>query len=301
MGSSIDHIKPNFLIVGAAKSGTTSLYYYLKDHPDIFMPKYKEPHFFIKDKIRFKIHKWVDSFDDYLRLFSDSENYKMRGEASVLYLYYWNEAIKNIINYLGKNIKIIIILRNPVDRAYSCYNFTSSVNPHENLPTFEEALEAEERRIEKNVCSPMLFYKSMGLYYEMVLAYKKEFKNLKILIFDDLVSNHKKVVEELYDFFGIPQFSPPSLQKKYNVGGNKWSNHLIGMTLKVLAINILRKKLQQSSPKFYTNLKNIVTKWLMDKTPEMRPETRDYLKMYYKNDVYKLSIVIEKDLSKWVS
>ena len=121
---------PNFLIVGAAKSGTSSLHNYLNQHPDIFLPTYnihgvkvKEPRFLISKLVKDRLHEGIWTLEEYQSLFFNCVDYSAVGESTVLYLYYYEEAIKNIKKYLGNNIKIIIMLRNPIERAYSAYNF----------------------------------------------------------------------------------------------------------------------------------------------------------------------------------
>ncbi|HDL01569.1 MAG TPA: sulfotransferase, partial [candidate division Zixibacteria bacterium] len=120
---------PNFLIAGASKSGTTSLHSYLKQHPMIFMPV-KESRFFVseifenlspKDPRYEHIIKYtIFNYYDYVKLFENVNNEHAIGEAGTLYLYYYKIAISKIKKYLGNN-KIIIILRNPTDRAFSAY------------------------------------------------------------------------------------------------------------------------------------------------------------------------------------
>ena len=106
---------PNLLIVGAAKSGTTSLHNYLKQHPQIFMSAHKEPHFLINSEIgENRIHKAVLKFDDYKQMFKTQKNYLFKGESSVMYLAYPQYSIKNIKKYLSSKVKIIIMLRNPI-------------------------------------------------------------------------------------------------------------------------------------------------------------------------------------------
>ena len=142
---------PNFLIVGAAKSGTSSLHNYLNQHPEIFMPSYKdglnvkEPQFLIKNKVKDRLHFGIWSWQEYKALFDDATKFKAIGESSVFYLYYYKEAIKNIKFRLDDNIKIIILLRNPIDRAYSAFQHVSR-GLKENL-SFEEALQIEENRL----------------------------------------------------------------------------------------------------------------------------------------------------------
>src|ERR1700753_3266246 len=140
----MESILPNFLIVGAAKSGTTSLFHYLKQHPDIFLPEFKEPHFFVSALVKNKVYSWIEEKQEYENLFAGASAYHKRGEASVTYLYYYKIAIPNILSLLGRSTKIIVILRNPVERALSAYNYTYKNNPSENNPSFEKALEFEQ-------------------------------------------------------------------------------------------------------------------------------------------------------------
>ena len=137
---------PNFLVVGAAKSGTSSLHNYLNQHPEIFMPSFrdgvnvKEPQFFVRESVMDRLHSGIWNWQDYKDLFFQVKDEKAIGEASVFYLYYFEEAINNIKKYLGDQIKIIIILRNPIDRAYSAYQHVSR-SMKEEL-SFEEALDS---------------------------------------------------------------------------------------------------------------------------------------------------------------
>ena len=111
---------PNLLIVGAAKSGTTSLHNYLKQHPDIFMTQHKEPHFLINSQIgESRVHKGVVRLEEYKKMFKTKEEYRYKGESSVMYLAFPEFSIKSIKKYLTPYVKIIIMLRNPIDRAFA--------------------------------------------------------------------------------------------------------------------------------------------------------------------------------------
>ena len=135
---------PNFLVVGAGKSGTTSLYHYLKAHPDVFMSRIKEPGFIVAQFIKMpqsgvgdERQSTVGNFSDYCRLFEDAEGKKAVGEASNDNLYHYERAIPYIKRFFG-DIKIIIILRNPVDRAFSAYTYL--LRDNREFLTFEEDL-----------------------------------------------------------------------------------------------------------------------------------------------------------------
>ena len=105
------------------------------------------------------------------------------------------------MNRLGEDMKIIIMLRNPVDRAFSAYTHVAR-SVKENL-TFEEALQAEEGRLDKDAyLTPMVMYKDMGLYYSMVKAYLENFKDVHVIMYEDFQKDTQKVVDETY-FWGI--------------------------------------------------------------------------------------------------
>ena len=170
MASSLD--LPNLLIVGAAKSGTTSLHNYLKQHPAVFMTDHKEPHFLINSEIgKERIHKGVVSIDDYKHMFHTNNIYHYKGESSVMYLAFPEYSIQNIRKYLTPDVKIIIMLRNPIDRAFAGYLHNVRYNPSENL-SFEEAINLSEARYHDNLdITPDTRYLHVGNYYSQV---KKE-------------------------------------------------------------------------------------------------------------------------------
>ena len=119
---------PNFIIAGFPKCGTTSLHYYLSEHPEIYMPKQKELHFFTNkilskqiagkgDEITAQTH--INRLEDYQNFFPNNDKYKAVGEASPSYINY--PEIYNEIKTQLSNPKIIILIRDPINRAYSNY------------------------------------------------------------------------------------------------------------------------------------------------------------------------------------
>lgn len=285
--------KPNFLIVGAAKSGTSSLYNYLKQHPQIFMPSFKEPHFLVANKVKNKIHSYIEFEQEYFNLFKNTEKYLARGEASVFYLYYYEEAINNIKNYLGENIKIIILLRNPVDRAYSAYKHIIANNPN-IVMTFEENLERELEFINKKDLTPMAHCKSMGLYYKMVKAYKNNFRHVHIITFNDFKKNTDKTVEEIFNFLNLDHYQVDT-RKKYNKGKKSWKYNWIS---KIVIYNNIFKSIFKVLP--YNNyIKKIIMKFITNEFQSINLETKKELINFYKEDINKLSKLLNVNLKKW--
>ena len=298
---------PNFLIVGAQKSGTTSLYHYFKQHNEIFMPeKLKEPKFFISSLFKKTntsqpqwskfMHNTMFNWQDYLKLFEKVQDEKAIGESSVTYLYYYEKATKLIKEYLG-NIKIIISLRNPADRAFSAYLHLRRDN-EENM-IFKDALEQENKR--KNNYPPLYHYTSIGFYYHQVKAYLEQFNQVKIVLFDDLKRDTLGLVKELYGFLGVTPSFVPDVRTRYNISGiprNKLIHKFIRESnlLKSLVKPIVKSLIPyQERQRIIAKIK---TKNLQK--PQMKPETREYLKNLYREDILKLQDLIKRDLSNWL-
>ncbi|MAR39693.1 MAG: hypothetical protein CMD22_03250 [Flavobacteriales bacterium] len=295
---------PNFLIVGAAKSGTSSLHNYLNQHKDIFMPSYnnkgmkvKEPRFLIKDLVEHRLHNGIWSWEEYQSLFDSVKKEKAIGESTVLYLYYYEYAINNIKKLLGDDIKIIIMLRSPTDRAYSAFQHVSRGFKEQH--SFEEALEIEEGRLDRNPeLTPMVMYKEMGMYSKMVQAYKNAFENVHIILYEDFRDNTKEEIMKTFTFLELSKDENIDFITQHNVGGKRWkNNHIkyifmnqnpIKSILKILIPNKIRASLRKKLVNISTN-----------KVEEMNDQTREKLNSIFKEDVQKLSKIINRDVTHW--
>ena len=238
---------PNLLIVGAAKSGTTSLHNYLNQHPDIFMCSPKEPHFLINKEIgKQRINKGIIDLKDYESLFGEKAHLKYRGESSVMYLSFPEIAIKNIKHYLDDDIKIIIMLRNPVERAYSGYQHVKRYKMMENL-SFEDALElGEERYHDIKNFTPASRYLELGNYYNQVNVFRKSFDNIHVVIYDDYKTNFNEEFNGFH-FYEI-DFT--------------FANHLLGVKVGVIFdIKITHKSIGETNDEWDKNRINFIIKW----------------------------------------
>lgn len=201
--------KPNLFIVGAARSGTTSIWNYLKKHPNVFMPHdelYKEPSYFTE-------YRGGKSLQGYLHLFSEAgEQNKWIGEASVAYL---TDPLssKQIFDFNPKS-KIIIILRRPWERAYSLYNWMVQ-DGYEYLAPFERALKAEEERSRQpksNWYKPNYYwgylYYGSGLYYQQIKRFLTLFRDqVLVLNYEELKAEPNKTCSKICSFLEINPFS----------------------------------------------------------------------------------------------
>ncbi|MGH7791258.1 MAG: sulfotransferase family protein [Thermodesulfobacteriota bacterium] len=300
---------PNFLIVGAAKSGTTSIYHYLRQHPEIYLPENKEPRFFVSsefgeidpnDPFYTYINKTTTvTLEEYARLFKSAYKEKAIGEASVQYLYFHKTAIPQIKKHLG-NIKIIMILRNPVERAFSAYSHYSAVKA-EGL-SFEECLEIEEHRRNNNWAMAH-FYKDLGFYYEQVKSYSKNFSRVKVYLYDDLKKDSSFVLRDIYEFLEVgPSFVPYNINVKYNVSGVpkiealqsffSTYDHPLKKILRPLFLNTSGKEKTENLVNHFKN-KNL-------RKQKIKPETKKYLIEVYRDDILMLEKLIDRDLSSWL-
>jgi len=195
--------KPNFFIVGAPKCGTTALYNYLKHHPDIFLPEFKEPHFFGKDILP---PYAIRDEKKYLSLFSNVRNEKRIGEASVWYLYS-KKAATEIKEYCP-SVDFIIMLRNPVDMMYSLHS-QRLYTGRETIEDFEQALEASAKR-EYNGAIPR--YQDVARFTEQVQRYFNVFGRDKvhIIIYDDFKRNTLDEYLKTLDFLGVERDHRPN-------------------------------------------------------------------------------------------
>lgn len=294
--------KPNFLIVGPPKSGTSSLFHYLKQHPEVFVSRVKEPFYFTseimenisKEDPMLKSIMNYAHFDksQYFKLFDDAKNEKWLGEASVNYLYYYKHAIPKIKKELG-DIRIILILRNPINRAFSNYNYQLT---GQKL-TFEESLEIENNRIRQNFNS-FWFYKESGLYYDSVKAYIDVFSKVKVFFFDDLKNNPNDFMKDIFKFLDVETSFVPNTQIIHNktfIVKHKWIRNIIFLKKQIF----LKNKFEYKLPVFLSSIIRRLFYSTKNKS-KMNLKTKKYLINYYKDDVKKLSDLLNKDLNHWL-
>ena len=292
---------PNLLIVGAAKSGTTSLHEYLKQHPDIFMSTHKEPHFLINNEIGNKrIHRGIIEEIDYKKLFITKEEYIYKGESSVMYLMFPEITIPNIKKYLGDETRIIIMLRNPIERAYSGYLHNIRYNSRETL-SFEEAIDISEERYHRmRDMTPATRYLELGLYYKQVKAFKENFKHVHIILYDDYVKSIDLVLDKLFNFLNLDSVKIDT-SKRHMTGGWQWKSYFLRGIL--IPDNTLKSifKFLVPIPFLRKHIKKRLLKLSTNKQDSMNPNTKKKLINFYKKDIHDLSEYLERNLSSWLN
>ncbi len=292
---------PNFLIIGAAKSGTSSLYQYLKQHPQIYMSPIKEPHFFglEGETLNFQgsgiENDSITNIEDYCALFQGVSNETAIGEASNSYLYLPKAPER--IKYYIPSARLIAILRNPVDRAYS--SFLSLMRADwEPLNDFSQALREEEARIRGN-WGFLYRYQDLGFYYAQLKRYFEIFDStqIRVYLYDDLKNNPVRVLQDIFKFIGVDEAFVPDTSTKFNISGipkNKvLHNFLTGE-------NPIKTVLRPLLP---ANLRaKLINRYFekgLDK-PQLSAEARHQLSNIYREDILKLQDLSQRDLSEWL-
>lgn len=296
-------VMPNFLIIGAAKSGTTALYNYLFQHPEIYLSDQKETNFFANEdkSINFagpgdegSSQRSIRDLSSYQSLFEKVTNEKAVGEASPLYLYS-RDALINIKRHIP-DTKLIVILRNPTERAFSSY--LHLIRDGRETMSFEEGLDLELERINKQYAQ-IWHYKKSGLYNDQLLRYYKLFEKeqIKVYIYDDFKQNPEAIFKDLFTFLEVDNSFEPNMNVKHNVSGMV-NNKFIQNT--VIKSNFFKSILKPLLPiQVRANLKaKIVNKHLTK--PIMLADTRSTLIDYFRSDILQLEKLIDKDLSHWL-
>lgn len=294
---------PNFLIIGAAKSGTTSLYHYLAQHPQIFMSRVKEPGFFAMEGRApdyrgpgdlASCRLGTPDLQSYCALFDGVRDEKAVGEASTAYLYLPPSAAS--IHRCAPEMKLIAVLRNPVERAYS--NFLHMVRdgrePHRD---FARALDAEAGRIRDN-WHLLWHYRQVGFYAAQLKPYFALFgrERVKVYLHEDL-TRADWLVRDIFEFLGVDDGFMPDLSERLNVSGVPRSRMLHNFINKPYPLKLAFKRLlpRQWRGRFSARLykRNLAR-------PPLPGQVRAQLIEAYRDDITQLQEMLGRDLSSWL-
>jgi len=283
---------PNFLIIGAQKSGTTSLYEYLRQHPQVFMSPVKEPHFFTYEGEPPPSPDMVTDWFTYQQLFSAAKEHHIAiGEASPSYLHA-EHVPERIAHYLPE-VRLIAILRHPAERAFS--NWVHNVrNGREHL-SFCEALAAEDDRIRQGY-SYAFWYKYKGFYYRHLSRYMTLFPRERICVylFDDLRQQPLALLRDVFTFLGVdPDFQPRLA--RHNVSGIP--KGVVGKVFSRLRKSrALREVVKKSVPE---SIRAQIRSRILVR-PQMAEDVRQSLIALYREDILRLQDFLNRDLSHWL-
>lgn len=297
---------PTFFVVGAAKAGTTSLYRYLGDHPDVFVPRVKEPFFFsfMEENPVFQgphdedtNESIVTDPDTYTRLFDNAEEVQERGDFSCSYVYFTRTAER--IKEAVPDAKIIIMLRDPVRRAFS-HHLQFHMLGHDTV-SFEEALAEEKRRDEANWRWHYQL-RDQSRYYEQVRQYVETFaaNQVHILLFEDFVGDTRNAIKDVARFLDVDTAFYDDYDFTRHNATKLPKNDLIHRLFRTR--NSLRRifrwvtplSLRQWAADFVTN-----HNYDRDQIPSLSEDVEQRLREEFRGDVERLEALIDRDLSMW--
>lgn len=298
-----DDFKVDFFIVGAARSGTTSLYHYLNQHPNIYLPNVKECNYFSsvdsKDPFTYKepksdqhYHmKIINSYDVYKGLYGTANDQQLKGEISPSYL--WDKDAANKIHEHNPNAKILITLRDPILRAFSHYMMHFNTG-YEKEPDFESAIKSEKEII----WGGGNLYLEISKYFKQVKRYYDRFPDdqIKVIIYEDWVKDITSTMNDIYKFLGVEEFSDYEDLQTHNQ-----TTAIKNKTL----LNLFRSSGVKSilKPLIPSNLGDKVkSKYFTveGETQNINETTYNNLRAHFEEDIFNLEALINIDIKdKW--
>ena len=300
MGKIKQHFKPNFFIPGAAKSGTTSLHELLDTHPDISMSKEKEPVYWN--------NKLFNEFENleisrYLNLFE--KEVKIKGESTTSYMYYDN-FIKNVKDNFHQPPKFIFILRNPIDRYISHYNWLKGLGKEKRR--IDKIIEEERYLDFKEYNDYPKQYYQFGLYYKWISRFIENFgkENIKIVTFEKLISERLNILNSCYEFLGVSKMDSVNFIKS-----NKTNKVIFPSMYHFLRKSSIGKMKYTSISKYFlpkkirmkikSLMKIAIKNWISieSKKEIMSDKQRKILRDKYFEDVMSLKNKLNYDFSEW--
>lgn len=282
-----------FVCIGSQKAGTTSFHDILVQHPNVGLPSHKETQFFIDDA---QYKKGLSYYFNYH--FKGTQKNAILGEVNPQFCYVEKTAQR--LKQHFKDLKVVMIIRNPVDRAFSHYQMTQR-RGLENL-SFEIALEKEKERLSDEHGQLHHSYADRGLYSNQIERYQKLFgvKNVKVIIFDDFIKSTPKVMQDVCDFIEVPQFdfNFDIQSNQASESKSKWLRNFLyrpSLLKKFLGKLLMSQKVRD----------NVAQK--LDKA-NLKPGKKERLngstkkkiyQQYFINEIEALEKMLQKDLSAW--
>jgi len=281
--------EPTFLIIGAAKSGTTTLHNALGEHPEVFVTPVKETNYFALDPSWRRTERFpARTREEYLALFAPGRGRAARGETSPLYLE--RDGVAERIAAELPGVRLIAILRNPVDRAYSAYRMSLMLKGQPLTPASAFAEAADWLRED----SPSV---RGGFYARLLRPYLERFprERLQLVLFDDLVADASGLLRRLYAFLGVdPRFDPPA-PAHYNLGGEA----RVAVLTRLARASRLGPLLRRAFPSMRPLLLRAQSATVAA-PPPLPDRVRRRLVGVYRDDVSALEEVLGRDLGHWL-
>lgn len=273
---------PDFICVGPGKTGTNTLFQCLLEHPSISLPEHVKG-------IRFFDKFYDRGIDWYAKFFDNCPDSSIKGEISETYFY--NEKVPERIHKHLPDVKIIIVLRNPVERTFKAYLQLCKLGLMSG--SFDDALKNHNNLISDN------FYYT---HLERFLRYFPR-ENMLIMLFDDLRDDQELFIKKIYNFLGVDnEFKPESLGVKFNPSGLprfRIINQLAFRTIWILRELNLLPIIERAKKSGL--VRALLFKRLNDNEHQiMSEETKEYLMDIYRDDINKLSGYLDRNLNDWL-
>lgn len=294
---------PDFLVVGTGKAGTTSLHHYFDAHPQVLVPsRVKETLFFQivtnpnREQLAFNT-KAITTFEEYLNQFDEAAEGQVCGEVCPSYMFFHDHTIPNIQLYHPRweELKILFVLREPVDKVLSHYHFVTNTLGIEDS-SLESALELEGSRTGRDDILADLLYVRGASYYKQVRAFVDVFPRVEVVFFEQMKRDLAGFMESIYDFLGVDRIPPDNNGHIHNRSSrrripkstlSKWIRSGIRATVPPMIRGRISSRIRQS----------VLDRLFHSET--ISDETRARLKETFREDVRRLEQLIEKDLSFW--
>lgn len=284
---------PDFFLIGAMKAGTTAVHSFMQKHDQIFAPKFKEPFYFLgpEEAERVPSRLRVATREAYLALYADAKPFQKKGDFSATYL--WSRHAARLIHEHNPDAKIIVVLRNPIERAYSHYS--AHVRDGFDKRPFRQAIEEEVEALKRGPV-PVPQYISCGLYGGQIERYLEYFGREAVLItfFDELTNEPLPVLEKMFAHIGAgyPDPNQPFTQI-----------HKSGVPVNPLA-NIIYKHRHYAMPLLKTVLPDrfihgIRDRYILKRSPTMAEEDHQRLREIFAEEIATVERLTGRDLSAW--
>jgi len=299
MINKIQNSKIDFFCVGAAKSGTTAMHYFLKQHPEIFVPEIKEIHHFAPDLIK-EDDIWLNK-NQYYSLFDKLRNEKIIGETSVFYLL--SEIAANQIFIHNPKAKIIVMIRNPIEVIYSLHS-QLVFNGDETITDFEKSLEYEKYR-KNGEFLPKYTRIQKKHWYTYATSFSTQIKRflnvfpenqIKLLLFDDFKKDNIKTTQSVYNFLGVDDSFIPNT--KIINSNKKIKYKKIDRFVNIILDKTPLKNIKEQKKIIFKNqMKNLNSTIFVRKPLDV--STKNRLIDIFKFEIDNLSKIFNRDLSHW--
>ena len=284
---------PNLFVVGVARAGTSSLWDYLRQHPDVYMSSLKEPYFF--SRIHMRHRPFPKDEDAYLALFAPGGAARWRGEASTAY--FWDEGSAHAIKSVSPDARIVISLRDPVARAYSGY--WHAVQFAGERRSFLEAVRAELDSADDGSNGQRMAhrgapaYVAAGRYASALERYMSVFGDqLHVLFFEELVSDPRAEMRRIFRFLGVdPDFADGLVLTRRNPSVAP-RNRVLSRILARETARAVERKLVPAQLR--PHLKSLAWR---SSIPEMEPATRERLEKLYEDERPRLEALLGRSLT----